>query len=166
MCPCIVGRELDGSLEFFSAPGEGRECVEIARRFDPTIDDANLPTTLDDAALFQLLAGWREKAWRNAELLAAAPTPSARELVVAAIENDAATEARSIAAATRYPPLTGGSGARDAFCPRRDQDVLLKAIAGSRLLAYENAGHALHWEEPARFAADLVAFVRSLTVRG
>lgn len=25
-------RELDGSLEFFSAPGEGRECVEIARR--------------------------------------------------------------------------------------------------------------------------------------
>jgi ATP-dependent helicase/nuclease subunit B len=25
-------RSLDGSLEFFSAPGEGRECVEIARR--------------------------------------------------------------------------------------------------------------------------------------
>ena len=25
-------RALDGSLEFFSAPGEGRECVEIARR--------------------------------------------------------------------------------------------------------------------------------------
>jgi len=25
-------RDLDGSLEFFSAPGEGRECVEIARR--------------------------------------------------------------------------------------------------------------------------------------
>ena len=25
-------RELDGSLQFFSAPGEGRECVEIARR--------------------------------------------------------------------------------------------------------------------------------------
>src|SRR5262245_40255758 len=25
-------RTLDGSLEFFSAPGEGRECVEIARR--------------------------------------------------------------------------------------------------------------------------------------
>ena len=25
-------RDLDGSLEFFSAPGEGRECVELARR--------------------------------------------------------------------------------------------------------------------------------------
>lgn len=30
------------------------------------------------------------------------------------------------------------------------------------LLVYENAGHALHWEDPARFAADLVAFVERL----
>jgi hypothetical protein len=27
---------------------------------------------------------------------------------------------------------------------------------------YESAGHALHWEEPERFAADLVAFTGSL----
>jgi pimeloyl-ACP methyl ester carboxylesterase len=53
-------------------------------------------------------------------------------------------------------------GARDALCSRRDQDELLAAIPGARLLVYENAGHALHWEEPARFAADLVAFVGSL----
>jgi hypothetical protein len=90
--------------------------AEIARRFDPTVDDTDLPTTLDAAAVFQLLAGWREKAWRNAELLATAPTPAARELVVAAIEDDAAAEARAIALATRYPPLLGGSAARAAFC--------------------------------------------------
>lgn len=53
-------------------------------------------------------------------------------------------------------------GARDAFCSRRDQDVLLTAVAGLRLIVYENAGHALHWEEPERFAADVVAFVTSL----
>jgi Family of unknown function (DUF5995) len=90
--------------------------AEIARRFDPTIDDANLPTSLDDAALFQLLAGWREKAWRNAELLAAARLPLVRDLVVAGIESDAATEARAIVAATAYPPLLGGVAARAAFC--------------------------------------------------
>jgi Family of unknown function (DUF5995) len=90
--------------------------AEISRRFDPSADDANLPTTLDEAALFQLLAGWREKAWRNAELLAAAPTAEARERVVAAIEADAATEARAIVAGTRYLPLIGGGAARDAFC--------------------------------------------------
>jgi pimeloyl-ACP methyl ester carboxylesterase len=49
-------------------------------------------------------------------------------------------------------------GDRDAICSRRDQDALLAAIPGSRLVVYEGAGHGLHWEEPERFAADLVAF--------
>src|SRR5215204_6482204 len=89
--------------------------AEIARRFDPTVDDANLPTSLDDAGLFQTLAAWREKAWRNAELLAAAPTPEARDTIVGAIEDDAASEARVIAASTSYLPLSGGSAARDSF---------------------------------------------------
>jgi hypothetical protein len=90
--------------------------AEIARRFDPTVDDTALPGGLDATTLFQILAAWREKAWRNAELLAAAPTPEARELVVAAIEQDAAVEARAIVASTSYPPLLGGSAPRDAFC--------------------------------------------------
>jgi len=96
--------------------------AEIARRFDPTVDDTNLPTSLDEATLFQLLAAWREKAWRNAELLAAAPTPSARELVVAAIEHDATMEARAIALSTRYLPLSGGSAIRNAFCAAHHDD--------------------------------------------
>ncbi len=50
-------------------------------------------------------------------------------------------------------------GDRDALCSRRDQDTLLAAIEGSRLVVYEGAGHAVHWEEPERFAADLVTFV-------
>ena len=53
-------------------------------------------------------------------------------------------------------------GTRDALCSRSDEDALLAAIPGARLVAYENAGHALHWEEPARFAADVVAFVQKL----
>jgi hypothetical protein len=96
--------------------------AEIARRFDPTIDDANVPTSLDDAALLQTLVAWREKAWRNAEALAAAPTPEARDIVVAQIENDAATEARAIEASTAYPPLSQGSGPRDAYCAVHHDD--------------------------------------------
>jgi uncharacterized protein DUF5995 len=96
--------------------------AEIARRFDPTIDDTNLPTSLDDATLFQILAAWREKAWRNAEEIAAAPTPAARDLVVAQIENDAATEARTIVATTAYPPLLNGSASRDAYCAIHHND--------------------------------------------
>jgi pimeloyl-ACP methyl ester carboxylesterase len=55
-------------------------------------------------------------------------------------------------------------GERDALCPRRDQDALLTAIAGSRLVVYEGAGHAVHWEQPERFAADLVAFAKGLPI--
>ena len=90
--------------------------AEIARRFDPAVDDTDLPTSLDGTALFQIIAAWREKAWRSAELLAAAPTPAARDLVVSQIEQDAATEARLIVASTAYLPLVQNSAARDAFC--------------------------------------------------
>jgi hypothetical protein len=96
--------------------------AEIARRFDPTIEYTNLPTMFDDTTVFQIIAAWREKAWRNAEALAAAPTPAARDLVAAQIENDAATEARMIVASTAYPPLTGGSAARDSYCAIHHND--------------------------------------------
>jgi Family of unknown function (DUF5995) len=90
--------------------------AEIARRFDPTIEDANLPTTIDDFGLFQTVVGWREAAWRHAELLALAPTSEARELVAQEIEADAASQASAIRAAAAYPPLLGGNAARDAYC--------------------------------------------------
>lgn len=90
--------------------------AEIARRFDPTIDDANLPTTIDDFGLFQLIVSWREEAWRNAELLALAPTPAAREAVGRAIETNAAAQGNEILAAASYLPFSGGSSARDAYC--------------------------------------------------
>ncbi|HYP27465.1 MAG TPA: alpha/beta hydrolase [Blastocatellia bacterium] len=51
-------------------------------------------------------------------------------------------------------------GDRDSFCPGGDQETLLAEISGSRLVVYEGAGHALHWEEPERFASDLSAFVK------
>jgi hypothetical protein len=90
--------------------------AEIARRFDPSIDDANLPTTLDDLVLFQAIVSWRETAWRHAELLAQAPTAEARELVAQEIESEATAQASAIRASTQYLPLSGGSAARDAYC--------------------------------------------------
>lgn len=57
-------------------------------------------------------------------------------------------------------------GDQDAFCPRRDQDALAAGVAGSRLVVYRGTGHAIHWEEPDRFAADLAAFSQSLVSQG
>ena len=42
-------RTLDGELEFFSAPGEGRECVEIARR---VLIEARTGVRFDEMAIF------------------------------------------------------------------------------------------------------------------
>ena len=57
-------------------------------------------------------------------------------------------------------------GDQDARYPRGEQEALVSAIAGSRLLVYHGAGHLLHWEEPQRFASDLVTFVEGVHRRG
>jgi non-heme chloroperoxidase len=53
-------------------------------------------------------------------------------------------------------------GDRDSLCSRADEDALVAALAGSRLVVYEGVGHALHWEAPERFSTDLVAFIDGL----
>jgi non-heme chloroperoxidase len=50
-------------------------------------------------------------------------------------------------------------GDKDAMFSRADQDDLLKIIPGSALIPYQGTGHALHWEQPERFARDLMAFM-------
>jgi pimeloyl-ACP methyl ester carboxylesterase len=50
-------------------------------------------------------------------------------------------------------------GEKDQILKREDEDVLSAKIAHSKFLAYPDTGHALHWERPERFAADLLDFV-------
>jgi pimeloyl-ACP methyl ester carboxylesterase len=56
-------------------------------------------------------------------------------------------------------------GEQDPLCPRAEQEALTAAIASSRLIVYPGGGHNLHWEEPERFASDLLAFVYQLDPR-
>ncbi len=80
---------------------------EAAARYDPLVDDTQIDgTALDEAALLQILVGWREQAWRNAEALVSAPNPAARALVETQIETAAVIEANLIIVATAYAPLS------------------------------------------------------------
>jgi non-heme chloroperoxidase len=54
-------------------------------------------------------------------------------------------------------------GTKDTYCTQDAQEQLVKGIRDVRLLVYERTGHALHWEEPARFVTDLVGFVTKST---
>jgi hypothetical protein len=89
--------------------------AEIAQRFDPTIDDGDLPGTADNAALFQIIPTWREIAWRNAERLVSASSDEERAEVAAGIEAYAASQAETIRQAAGYGPFRN-SAARDAYC--------------------------------------------------
>jgi pimeloyl-ACP methyl ester carboxylesterase len=53
-------------------------------------------------------------------------------------------------------------GDQDDLLPRGDQQTILDAIHGSRLIAYEGVGHDVHWEQPDRVVADLAAFAAHL----
>ena len=77
-----------------------------------------------------------------------------RELFAGFLQDDFTAELHMIKAPTLLV-----WGAHDLFCSRRDQEILLDAIVGSRLKEYQDSGHAPHWEEPRRFASDLQEFV-------
>jgi pimeloyl-ACP methyl ester carboxylesterase len=52
-------------------------------------------------------------------------------------------------------------GDKDAIIDRTATDALARSIRDSKLVVYEGIGHTPHWEDPARFAHDVAAFVEA-----
>ncbi len=88
---------------------------ELAEKFDPTIDDEDVPGEEDDIQRFQLIASWRELAYRNFEKLRDAPSDEARAQVAAEIETYADVSAQILRQQLSYPAGTD-SQERDAYC--------------------------------------------------
>lgn len=53
-------------------------------------------------------------------------------------------------------------GSKDTICFKTDQENFERNLKNEKMIVYEGTGHALHWEEPERFAADLVNFINGL----
>lgn len=70
-------------------------------------------------------------------------------------EADFAAELGRIAA-----PTLVIAGARDAICRLDDQRALAERLPRARLHVMPEAGHAMHWEDPAAVAAALTDFLR------
>jgi hypothetical protein len=86
----------------------------IGRRYDSLVTITNASwNPIDDVAGLEMVKGWREGVWRNAERLVEAKTASERQQVVDSIETNAATWANLIAAG-QVPP--GYRAQRDAYC--------------------------------------------------
>ena len=82
-----------------------------------SIDEANIEgTSLDEDALFQIVASWREQAWHDATLLSAASTALERAVIQAEIEEKARLQARTFRTQYAYPAATRDREARNEYC--------------------------------------------------
>jgi pimeloyl-ACP methyl ester carboxylesterase len=61
----------------------------------------------------------------------------------------------------RIPSLIAW-GRQDAFCPAAEQQAMRELMSSAQFIEYADAGHAMHWEEPQRFARDIHHFVTSV----
>lgn len=52
-------------------------------------------------------------------------------------------------------------GEHDSFTTIEDQKEITSVIPHSELRIYSGNGHAVHWEEPERFSADLIQFIEN-----
>ena len=91
-----------------------RVIAGIRDHYDPTVETTNPSgNPADNQAGEQLVAGWREGVWRNAERLVNASSAEERRQVEESIEANAATSAQSI---TSDPDQPGHRAFRDAYC--------------------------------------------------
>jgi non-heme chloroperoxidase len=138
------------------APGAPRENPELAGLCE---EMSAFPGTIDDALAREFQLGTTERPvadeWLDlfvAESLKL-PTPLWRILFGMFLDIDLYDGLASVDARTL---LVWGD--RDAIVTRAEQDRLVETIPRARLVVYEGTGHAVHWEEPQRFAAQLAAF--------
>ena len=88
----------------------------IGSRYDPVVSITNASwNPLDDVAGLEMVKGWREGVWRNAERLLDAKTKAERAQVAESIETNAANWARLMAAEGNGGP-PGYRAQRDAYC--------------------------------------------------
>ena len=107
---------------------------EVAQKFDPTVDDADLPGEEDDLQRFLLIAQWRELAFRNYERLRDAESEGVRSQVAQEIEAYSAASANALFQAFKYPAGVDSS-ARDAYCQECKNVSVPESTPSSALLA-------------------------------
>jgi hypothetical protein len=90
--------------------------AEVTARYDPFVATTNAPWSPgDDVAGLEMVKGWRERVWRNAERLANAASEEERRAVSDDIQANAADWARGMAAFQ----TPGDRERRDSYCRGR-----------------------------------------------
>ena len=96
--------------------------AEMADKYDSAINPPSTPLGVGLAAMFQLVSGWRETAWNEAQQLAAAADLPTFNAVAQSIQASAATEAQSLVASSGYG-LTSSYASRYSYCMAHHNDA-------------------------------------------
>lgn len=151
----VAGLLLAGTMPWFGRPPEMLEFhrQQIVPLVDPVPDafarDFQLSTLARPIASV-MLDGFVAESLK-------VPAHVWRAAFAGFIDDDFSSRLREIAAPTMIV-----WGRHDAFCTAADQQAMLGLVRNARLVEYADAGHAVHWEDPKRFADDLTRFVNSI----
>ena len=146
-----LGVVLMGAL---GQPVANPELVELQRVFGKLTDpiDRGFAQAFQDSTVAQPVPASQMKTFVDESMKVPA------RVWTQALDDIMATDAAATARQVKAPMLILW-GTRDTVALRRDTDALVAATPGSRLIVYDGLGHALHWEDPSRVAADISAWL-------
>ena len=154
MAECLVGLMDTVGIEKAVLVGHslgGRVCLEVALRHPERVDGLVLEASMGFGEV-----AWTGKLISHARLLIhrilglKSPYPKLR---FRPVEDDLPRLAEIVCDTL----LLWGS--RDPYFPLKQSRVALDVIRGSRLSVYSGVGHSVHGSDPARFSADVGAFL-------
>lgn len=119
----------------------------ISRKFMDDFQRATLAEPMMDTAYYNLLVDEGTKV----------PPNVFKAALKGLMEVDLAEQLKKVKA-----PALIFWGNKDAFCAFKGQEIMVDNLKNSKLVIYGNTGHALHWEEPKKFAVDLVDFINNV----
>ena len=155
----ITYPERTSRLVLIGATGSWRNptMVGLAEHFATLVD----PIDPGFAREFQesTVAAWVPPAFMDAVVAESQKAPARvwQQVLAGLIDSDLTPGFGLIAAPTLIV-----RGELDELISAHEQAALTAAVAGSIGVTYPGVGHAPHWEEPERFAADLTDFLRPL----
>jgi non-heme chloroperoxidase len=131
----------------------------ILALFGDLLSPETAPRLVATRALVDLFMEPGSDGWFTAYGSAMMVAPEVRQAMFGrALDND------DVLARIRVPTLVV-HGADDRIVQKSAAQHTARVVPGARLLLYDGAGHAPHYEAADRFNADLAAFVRRVAVR-
>jgi non-heme chloroperoxidase len=153
----VAGLVLMGARPTFERPNMEELYAAVAELTDP-VDPVFIREFQESTVTRPVAPGLIDMAVAESRKLTAGVW---RELMDGVLRVDFSAELPSIAAPTLVIAAEG-----DEIAPLGDAGTLAAIIPGARLAIYDDAGHAMHWEEPARVAGDIAAFAREAAPAG